>query len=173
MKKKREVVNVWGETEQAGTINDSSRLGTVSGSDLLPCDALAHVANLYSVGAQKYSARGWEAGIDMLFSLNAILRHTLKLILGEKIDQESRCHHAAAIVFNALAILTFWIRKTPVKPFKIKCPEMLAMISITSHEIVTTESGGCKEIGKPDIVAMIVEGIVHDQSRWKVGRKIK
>lgn len=75
--------------------------------DLLPWEALAKVARHYGVGAEKYAAHNWRRGYEWSKSYAALMRHLTAFWSGEDIDEETGSPHMAAVVFHALALLTF------------------------------------------------------------------
>lgn len=85
--------------------------------DLLPWDALRELANHYLVGSYKYAARNWENGLKWNEECAASLqRHLGKWSEGEDYEYEEikgkvyKVYHDVAIVWNAVAILTFRLR---------------------------------------------------------------
>lgn len=62
------------------------------------------VANVLTLGAQKYSAYNWqnmdEEGVERV--KGAMLRHTTALMRGEEFDIETKLHHAYHIACNAM-----------------------------------------------------------------------
>jgi hypothetical protein len=86
---------------------------------LLPLDALVPVAWVLAFGAEKYSARGWEAAAaEGVFSwvdcLRAILSHCSKLMVGQRLDGESGLPHVAHIACNALFLCAMLARRNGV-----------------------------------------------------------
>lgn len=75
--------------------------------DLIPVEALAIVAQLYGNGAAKYEAHNWRRGYEWSKSYAALQRHANAFWRGEDIDEEMGLPHLAAVVFHALALLTF------------------------------------------------------------------
>lgn len=75
--------------------------------DLLPADALRQVAEHYGKGAAKYEDRNWERGYDWSLSFSAMQRHAWQWWNGEDVDEETGSSHLAAVIFHALALLTF------------------------------------------------------------------
>jgi hypothetical protein len=75
--------------------------------DLIPAGPLRKVAELYGVGARKYSENNWRRGYDWSLSFAAMMRHAWKFWGGEDIDPETGLPHMAAVVFHALALLEF------------------------------------------------------------------
>ena len=79
--------------------------------DLLPPEPLFALADLYAQGAKKYSARGWEAGMSWGRCFGAMMRHAWKFWRGEDFDEETGAHHMIAVMWNAAAIYTYFVRK--------------------------------------------------------------
>lgn len=75
--------------------------------DLIPVEALAQVARLYGNGAKKYKAHNWRQGYEWSKSYAALQRHANAFWQGEDIDPEMGLPHLAAVVFHALALMTF------------------------------------------------------------------
>ncbi len=75
--------------------------------DLIPTDALRQVAEHYGIGASKYADRNWERGYDWGLSYAALCRHLNAFWGGEDIDEETGSPHLAAVVFHALALMTY------------------------------------------------------------------
>jgi hypothetical protein len=76
-------------------------------TDLLPWDVILEDAKLYGRGAQKYEERNWERGYKWSLSFAALIRHAIQFWLGESYDQETGCHHMAAVRFHAAALERF------------------------------------------------------------------
>ena len=70
-------------------------------------EALAVVAQLYGNGAEKYEAHNWRKGYEWSKSYAALQRHASLFWQGEDIDDEMQLPHMAAVVFHALALITF------------------------------------------------------------------
>ncbi len=75
--------------------------------DLLPGGALAIVAAHYAVGADKYDDHNWRRGYAWSLSFAAMQRHAWAFWSGEDDDPETGTPHMAAVVFHALALLTY------------------------------------------------------------------
>lgn len=80
--------------------------------DLLPPEALWQVAEHFGRGAEKYDDRNWERGYAYSLSFAAMQRHAWAYWGGEDIDPETGSHHLAAVVFHALAQMT-WAKTHP------------------------------------------------------------
>lgn len=79
---------------------------------LLPWDALLELADHYAVGELKYGdGRNWENGFKWSAQTAAsLMRHLAKWHQGEDIDPENGQHHDVAILWNAIALVTFRLR---------------------------------------------------------------
>lgn len=75
--------------------------------DLIPWNALDQVAEVYAAGANKYADHNWRLGYDWSLSFASLIRHAKAFWEGESIDEEMGTHHLGAVVFHALALLTF------------------------------------------------------------------
>lgn len=83
--------------------------------DLIPPEALYGLAEAFSDGAKKRSAHNWEVGPDkstwsIADRIAAIMRHSLRLQMGEDLAQDSGIHHAAHILANAAMLYTAYHR---------------------------------------------------------------
>ena len=95
--------------------------GTVSGGlrfdagkprvDLLPPDALLELGKVYEYGAKKYAERNWEEGMKWSKVLGPLLRHLFEWMLRIERDEESGQRHIAHVAWNALALLTYELRR--------------------------------------------------------------
>lgn len=98
-------------------MNDDSSIGLRYNTgkarmDLLPWDALVELAHHYRVGAEKYTDRNWEKGMQWNKGCAASLaRHLAAWSKGEDIDPENGQHHDVAIAWNALALVAYRLRK--------------------------------------------------------------
>lgn len=79
--------------------------------DLLPFDALSEVALVYTKGAEKYADRNWELGMSWSRMFRSLLSHLFKWWSGRTYDDELKTRHMAMVVWNALGLLTYEIRK--------------------------------------------------------------
>jgi hypothetical protein len=67
---------------------------------------MEEVARVYGTGAKKYEQRNWERGYSWGLSIAALERHLNKFKQGLERDELGN-HHLAAVVFHALALMTF------------------------------------------------------------------
>lgn len=80
--------------------------------ELLPLNLLAYVVDVYTAGAEKYGEGNWmnlEDGFRRYQA--AMLRHLVAYQNGEIRDPETGCYHLAQVVWNALAMLHFSLKK--------------------------------------------------------------
>jgi hypothetical protein len=75
--------------------------------DLIPWDALDHVARVYGFGASKYADHNWRKGYNWSLSIAAAFRHMKAYAMGEDYDPESGELHPAHAVFHMLALLAW------------------------------------------------------------------
>lgn len=73
--------------------------------DLLPPQAMWELAKVYTAGAEKYEPQNWRKGMRFGICIGAAFRHIFKWMSGEKIDEETGCHHLAMVAWNCLAIV--------------------------------------------------------------------
>lgn len=79
--------------------------------DLLPAE-FEEVIKVYTVGAAKYADRNWEKGMSWGRVVGSLFRHVWKFYFRkETIDEETGCHHMALAAWNAIALLTYDLRK--------------------------------------------------------------
>lgn len=86
--------------------------------DLIPTDALLSLAEVYTKACTpskefpegKYPPRNWERGMLWSRCYNSLMRHTLAWQAGEDKDAESGLHHMAHVAWNALALLSYYLR---------------------------------------------------------------
>lgn len=75
---------------------------------LIPPIALLEEGYVWGMGAKKYSAHNWRGGLSILRLCGAILRHTIAIMRGQDIDEESGKHHAAHIRCDAAMLIEFY-----------------------------------------------------------------
>lgn len=104
---------VWREFEKS---LDEIRVTSVTGGQkgrklarfsLIPKKALWKVAELYGKGAEKYDDWNWRKGYNYSLSQDALERHYALWCEGQQYDEETGCHHLAAVVFHCLSLMTF------------------------------------------------------------------
>jgi len=102
-------VKIWGtKSMNEGKKFDKGKMRT----DLIPPEALRHLAQVLDYGAEKYGDRNWENGINYSRLYGATLRHLLAWWEGEDIDPESRFPHLS----HALTNLAFLVHHYEQRP---------------------------------------------------------
>lgn len=74
--------------------------------DLLPLEEIEDIVKLYTAGSIKYGDNNWqnlENGYHRYKA--AMLRHLLEYEKGNKVDDETKVNHLAAVAWNAIAML--------------------------------------------------------------------
>jgi len=68
---------------------------------LVPEEAIIGAAEGFMYGAGKYGAFNYKKGLTYTDLTDSLRRHTLALLMGEDIDEESGLHHTKLILANA------------------------------------------------------------------------
>lgn len=79
--------------------------------ELMPPEWIWAVSMVLTRGAIKYAIRNWERGMKWSYLVGCAMRHLLKFVCGERYDPETGCHHLAMVAWNALALMTYDLRK--------------------------------------------------------------
>lgn len=79
--------------------------------ELLPEDSLLELVKVYTAGAVKYEPRNWEKGMSWSRCFGSLMRHSWKFWRGETHDEETGLHHMAHVAWNALALVSYDLRK--------------------------------------------------------------
>lgn len=74
---------------------------------LIPPRALVDVAEVYTMGANKYAAHNWTKGMKWSRVYDAVQRHLNAFWAGENLDQESQLCHLAHAAWGCLTLLEF------------------------------------------------------------------
>ncbi len=93
----------------AGGKNDSGRKDDTGKLryDLIPTGPLGQLAEVYTIGAKKYSDRNWEQGLSWGRLYAALQRHANAFWRGEQRDPMDGQHHLASVAFCAFALMEF------------------------------------------------------------------
>lgn len=78
---------------------------------LLPPRALLEEAKVWSYGSVKYDSYNWTKGIVYSRIIGASLRHIMAIMMGEDVDEESGCLHAACVRCNMAMLIEFTLTK--------------------------------------------------------------
>jgi hypothetical protein len=96
-------VSLMGPTME-GRKDDSEKLARF---DLIPPRPLWMLAELYGLGAKKYSDRNWENGIAYCRIFAAMMRHAWAWFRGEKYATDDGQHHLTSVVWCAMALIEY------------------------------------------------------------------
>ena len=77
---------------------------------LLPFEELKDVVRVLMLGAKKYTPDKWKKCDDVTRYKDALMRHVISYICGDKTDDESRLSHLAHAICNCLFLM--WIDNT-------------------------------------------------------------
>lgn len=98
------ILNIFMGSEKSGKKNDFQD-GKLRW-DLLPLEEIEDIVKLYTAGSIKYGDNNWQ-GLENGYQRYkaAMLRHLLEYEKGNKIDEETKVNHLAAVAWNAIAML--------------------------------------------------------------------
>ena len=82
--------------------------------DLMPPEALEAVANVFTIGASKYSARNWEKGMSWGRVFAAMMRHAWAWWRGEERDPSDGQHHLDSVIWCAMVLRTYVERRVGI-----------------------------------------------------------
>jgi len=75
--------------------------------DLIPGDSLDQLAHVYTYGASKYADNNWRKGMSWGRCFGAMMRHAWAWWRGEKLDEESGCHHLAMTAWYCFSLMNY------------------------------------------------------------------
>jgi hypothetical protein len=76
--------------------------------DLIPSWVMEEVAKVYTYGTIKYDDNNWWKGLDWSENvIGPLKRHLNKWLRGEKLDNESNCHHLAMVIWQCIALMCY------------------------------------------------------------------
>ena len=78
---------------------------------LLPFEQLRDVVKVLMLGAEKYSPDNWKKCDDVTRYKDALMRHVVSYVTGDKTDKESGLSHLAHAICNCLFLMWFDDRK--------------------------------------------------------------
>lgn len=70
---------------------------------------LREMAKVMTKGAEKYARDNWRKGLPLAGIHDCLLRHELKSIEGDDVDEETGCDHEAHVAVNAM--FAWWMRR--------------------------------------------------------------
>ena len=79
--------------------------------DLLPYDAVEEVVGVLSAGAIEYGDHNWLLGFPWMDVYASTMRHMVRWVLGQNLDEKSGRPHLAHAACNVLFLLTYYLRK--------------------------------------------------------------
>lgn len=83
-------------------------LGNKPRFDLIPPEAMLALAEVYTLGAAKYSDRNWEKGIPYSVCLGSLKRHINEFELGNMINtDDGSLEHVVHAMWWAVALVTY------------------------------------------------------------------
>lgn len=74
---------------------------------LIPFDELSETVQVLMNGAKKYSRDNWKKCDDVNRYKDALMRHVISYVSGEKNDPEDNCSHLAHAICNCLFLQYF------------------------------------------------------------------
>jgi len=75
--------------------------------DLIPPHSLFKLAQVYTIGAKKYSDRNWENGFPYGRVFAAMMRHAWRWWSGETADPVDGQHHLSSVAWCAFALMEY------------------------------------------------------------------
>jgi Domain of unknown function (DUF5664) len=74
--------------------------------DLIPGYPLMRLAEVYTIGANKYNDDNWRKGISYKRIFAAMLRHAWKWFMGEQFDPDGQ-HHLSSVAWAAFTLMEY------------------------------------------------------------------
>lgn len=94
--------NVYRPLDNAGVKYDDNKLPL----DLIPPEVLLAAARVLQYGAEKYSRRNWEKGLNYSRMYAALQRHLIAWQMGKVFDIESGLPHLDCALVNLMFLVT-------------------------------------------------------------------
>jgi hypothetical protein len=96
------------EEEQLGKETAARFIGGKVRHDLVPPFPLEELAKVYTYGCIKYDDDNWRKGMKWRKNvIGSLKRHLEKWIRGEKLDEESNCHHLAMVIWQCCCLMEY------------------------------------------------------------------
>ena len=114
------------------TTNDGGGLRFNEGKnriELLPPEWVWALGMVTTRGSIKYAARNWERGMTWSTMIGCMFRHALKFIAGERYDPDTGCHHLAMVAWNALALMSYDLKKIGTNDLPLTDPIVLEAVA--------------------------------------------
>lgn len=103
-------------TQQKQELDSRSLVGK-SRVDLIPAEVLMELGRVYAFGATKHNDQAWRQGVTYSKLYGSMMRHSYKWWGGETEDGETRIHHLASVIFNAVSLLYYELFPEKYKKF--------------------------------------------------------
>lgn len=100
------------EIKQEGMRFDQQKLRP----ELIPIEWIVELSRVFTVGAMKYDDNNWLKGMAWPKVEGSMDRHILKWKNGEDVDHETKCLHLAQVAWNALALMSYYMRGIGADP---------------------------------------------------------
>jgi hypothetical protein len=146
---------------------------------LLPPDALLALAEVYTKACTpttmypqgKYPKRNWERGMDWSKVTDSLERHLMAFKMGEDKDRESGLLHAAHMAWNAMALLTYQLRKIGVDDRLVTVPPWI----VGANPALAAKFGGEVKHVEGDVYGHITKELQANSqmSTFEVSQRIK
>ena len=75
--------------------------------ELIPPDALAALAYVYTIGAEKYDDWNWRRGMSWSRVYGALMRHLIAYWQGETYDRDDGQEHMASVAWCAFTLMEY------------------------------------------------------------------
>lgn len=79
--------------------------------ELFPFEVIESYAEHAAIGAKKYGPRNWERGMPWMRMVASLMRHLIAWLRGEEHDPETGSHHLTAVMWNAVGLETYRLRR--------------------------------------------------------------
>lgn len=103
--------------------------------ELLPPEWLWALGDVTTQGSKKYEPRNWERGMAWSIMVGCALRHLMRFCMGQRYDPETGCHELAMVAWNALALMSYDLRKIGTNDLPKTNVTLLAMVNSGEGEI--------------------------------------
>ena len=78
--------------------------------ELVPPEWVTVLAEILTMGADKYAERNWEKGMKKSRMVGSLFRHLFARLRGQRYDEESGKPHLGHVAWNALALMSYDLR---------------------------------------------------------------
>lgn len=81
--------------------------------------SLEGLAKVYEFGAKKYARDNWKKGLTYLTLVASLMRHLLKFLGGENLDDESKLPHVSHVLWNAQILAEMYYSRPDMDDRKV------------------------------------------------------